>query len=174
MMLNRYILLFSVLFIFISCGDETDSGTDPVPINPLEIQGNRLNGTWYLDPIVGKISIKEETPVTMDGKVVEAFNDMTLTISEGSVEGGIFSTLNNYDEEIWPESGTWAFQDNDKNKILRSDGVSLTILCDLIHNYAQPKVYTLKISFTTAEGNEEVDWVFNFARQCSSPFNESC
>ena len=174
MMLNRYILLFSVLFIFISCDDETNAGTDLLPINPLEIQGNLLNGTWYLDPIVGKISIKEETPVTMDGKVVDVFNDMILTISEGSIEGGIFSTINNYDEEIWPKLGTWTFQDNDKNKILRSDGVSLTILCDLIQNYAQPKIYLLKISFTTTEGNEEVEWVFNFARQCSSPLYESC
>ena len=126
--------------LFISCTYDTDEGSYLAPINPLDTQANLLNGTWYLDPIADKISIKEETPVTMDGKVVEAFNDMSLKISEGSVEGGIFSTLNNYDEEIWPESGTWAFQDNDKNKILRSDGISLTILCDLIHNYAQPKV----------------------------------
>ena len=172
MNLNKYILFISVLFI--SCTDDTDEGSYLAPINPLDTQGNLLNGTWYLDPIVDKISIKEESPVTMDGKVVEVFNDMTLTISEGSLEGGIFSTLNNYDEKIWPEAGTWAFQDNDKNKILRSDGISLTILADLIHNYAQPKIYTLKISFTTTDGNEEVKWVFKFARQCSSPFNEGC
>ena len=154
-----------MLFIFISCGDDTDGGTDPVPVNPLDTQGNLLNGTW---------KVKDANSVTKDGTIVDVFTSMTVTVSGGSASGGSYSTLNSDSDEIWPSSGTWTFQNNDKNKILRSDGVSLTILCDLIHNYAQPKVYTLKISFTTTDGNEEVDWVFNFARQCSSPFNESC
>ena len=98
MNLNKYILLFSVILIFISCDDETDSGINPVPINHLEIQANILNGTWTLDQIKDKMSIKELIPVTMNGKEVFMFDDMTLTISEGSESGGIYSTLNTYDE----------------------------------------------------------------------------
>ena len=81
MNLNKYILLFSVILIFISCDDETDSGIDTVPINHLEIQANILNGTWTLDQIKDKMSIKELIPVTMNGKEVFMFDDMTLTIS---------------------------------------------------------------------------------------------
>ena len=171
---NKYILLFNVILIFISCDDETNSGTDPVPINHLEIQANILNGTWTLDQIKDKMSIKELIPVTMDGKEVFMFDDMTLTISEGSESGGIYSTLNTYDEKIWSSSGTWIFQNNDKNKILRSDGISMSILTDRIHNYAQPKRYFLRINFTTSDDNKEVEWVFNFVRECSSPYNEDC
>ena len=50
---------------------------------------------------------------------VQIFNNMTLTISEGSADGGIYSTLNTYDDKVWPSSGTWTFQNNDKNNILR-------------------------------------------------------
>ena len=47
---------------------------------------------------------------------MQVFNDMTLTISEGSVDGGIYSTLNTYDDKVWPSSGSWTFQNKDKNK----------------------------------------------------------
>ena len=173
MKLNKYTLLFYVLFIFSSC-DENDLGTNIGTEDPLETQANILNGTWDLEPLSDKPSIKDITPVTMDGKEVQVFNDMTLTISEGSVDGGIYSTLNTYDDKVWPSSGSWTFQNKDKNKILRSDDISISIFAEVIHNYAQPKVYTLRTSFTTTIGTKEIKWVFNFNRQCSSPFNEGC
>ena len=173
MILNKYTLLFYVLFIFSSC-DENDLGTNIGTEDPLETRANILNGTWDLEPLSDKLSIKNVTPVTMDGKEVQVFNDMTLTISEGSVDGGIYSTLNTYDDKVWPSSGSWNFQNNDKDKILRSDDISMSIFAEVIHNYAQPKVYTLRTSFTTTEGTKEIKWVFNFNRQCSSPFNEGC
>ena len=173
MILNKYTLLFYVLFIFSSC-DENDLGTNIGTEDPLETRANILNGTWDLEPLSDKLSIKNVTPVTMDGKEVQVFNDMTLTISEGSVDGGIYSTLNTYDDKVWPSSGSWTFQNKDKNKILRSDDISISIFAEVIHNYAQPKVYTLRTSFTTNEGTKEIKWVFNFNRQCSSPFNEGC
>ena len=173
MNLNKYILLIYVLFIFSSC-DENDLGTNIGTEDPLETRANILNGTWDLEPLSDKLSIKNVTPVTMDGKEVQVFNDMTLTISEGSVDGGIYSTLNTYDDKVWPSSGSWTFQNKDKNKILRSNDISISIFAEVIHNYAQPKVYTLRTSFTTNEGTKEIKWVFNFNRQCSSPFNEGC
>ena len=173
MNINKYILLFNFLFLFSSCY-ENDLGTNIGTEDPLESQANILNGTWDLEPISDKPSIKDITPVTKDGKEVQIFNNMTLTISEGSVDGGIYSTLNTHDDKVWPSSGTWTFQNNDKNNILRSDDISISIIAEVIHNYAQPKVYTLRTSFTITEGNKEIKWVFNFKRQCSSPFNEGC
>ncbi len=162
-----------MVFLFISCNDDKiDSNIGTV--NPLETQANILKGTWKLEQIKGRNSIKELDPVTKDGVVVDIFKRMTLTISEGSAGGGSYTTLNTYDEEIWPSLGTWTFQDNDKNKILRSDNVSMSIFVEVIHNYAQPKVYTLRTSFTIASGSKDIKWVFNFIRECSSPFNEAC
>ena len=163
MSLNKYILLLSILFILISCGDDTDARTYLSPINPLDTQGNLLNGTWNLEPLSDKPSIKDVTPVTKGGMVVDVFNNMTITISGGSAVGGSYSTLDNYDYRIWPSSGTWKFK-NDKNEILRSDGVVMSIFVELIHNYAQPKRYFLRISFTTTDGNKKVDLVFIFLR----------
>ena len=173
MNINKYILLFNFLFLFSSCY-ENDLGTNIGTEDPLESQANILNGTWDLEPISDKPSIKDITPVTKDGKEVQIFNNMTLTISEGSVDGGIYSTLNTHDDKVWPSSGTWTFQNNDKNNILRSDDISISIIAEVIHNYAQPKLYTLRTSFTITEGTKEIKWVFNFKRQCSSPFNEGC
>ena len=173
MNINKYILLFNFLFLISSCY-ENDFGTNIGTEDPLESQANILNGTWDLEPISDKPSIKDITPVTKDGKEVQIFNNMTLTISEGSVDGGIYSTLNTHDDKVWPSSGTWTFQNNDKNNILRSDDISISIIAEVIHNYAQPKVYTLRTSFTITEGTKEIKWVFNFKRQCSSPFNEGC
>ena len=173
MKLNKYTLLFYVLFIFSSC-DENDLGTNIGTEDPLITQANILNGTWNLEPLLEKPSIKDVTPVTKDGMEVQVFKDMTLTISEGSAVGGIYTTLNTYDDKVWPSSGSWTFQNNDKDKILRSDNISMSIFAEVIHNYAQPKVYTLRTSFTTTEGIKEIKWVFNFKRQCSSPFNEGC
>ena len=173
MNLKKYILLFYLLFMFSSC-DDNDLGTYIGKEDPLESQANILNGIWNLEPLLDKPSIKDITAVTKDGMEVQIFNNMTLTISEGSVVGGIYSTLNTYDDKVWPNSGTWTFQNLDQNQILRSDDISMNIFADIIHNYAQPKIYTLRNSFTTTEVSKETKWVFNFRRQCSSPFNEGC
>ena len=140
-----FILLFSLTII--SCGDETDGGTDPVPVNPLDTQGNLLNGTW---------KVIDSNSVTKDGTIVDVFTSMTLTVSGGSASGGSYSTLNSDSDEIWPSSGTWTFQNNDKNKILRSDGVSMSI---------SATETTLRTSFTTTGGIKDGNWVFDFVKQ---------
>ena len=74
--LNKYILLFLCLFIFTSC-DENNLGTNIGTEDPLESQANILNGTWDLEPLSEKPSIKDVTPVTKDGMEVQIFNNMT-------------------------------------------------------------------------------------------------
>ena len=137
-------LLLSAMFI--SCSD--DDGGDPVtPVDPLDTQGNLLNGTW---------KVKDANSVTKDGSIVDVFTSMTLTISGGSKSGGSYSTSNSDSGEIWPSSGSWTFQNADKNKILRSDGVAVSI---------SVTEGTLRTSFTTTGGIKDGNWVFDFTKQ---------
>ena len=140
-----FILLFSLTII--SCGEDTDGGDDVTPVDPLDTQGNLLNGTW---------KVKDANSVTKDGTIVDVFTSMTLTVSGGSASGGNYSTLNSDSDEIWPSSGTWTFQNGDKNKILRSDGVSMSISLT---------EYNLLTSFNTTGGIKDGNWVFDFVKQ---------
>ncbi|MEC7877956.1 MAG: hypothetical protein VX499_03225, partial [Bacteroidota bacterium] len=63
------ILLFSI--VIISCSDDDDGG-GPAPVDPLDTQGNLLNGSW---------KVKDANSVTKDGSIVDVFTNMTLTVS---------------------------------------------------------------------------------------------
>ncbi len=138
------ILLFSI--VIISCSDDDDGG-GPAPVDPLDTQGNLLNGSW---------KVKDANSVTKDGAIVDVFTNMTLTVSGGSKSGGSYSTSNSDSDEIWPNSGTWEFQSGDKNKLLRSDGVVVSI--SLTET-------TLRTSFQTSGGLKDGNWVFDFIKQ---------
>ena len=81
---------------------------------------------------------------------------MTLTISGGTKSGGNYSTTGSDSDEIWASSGTWEFQNGDKNKILRNDGIAVSI--SLTET-------TLRTSFTTSGGLKDGNWVFDFVKQ---------
>ena len=138
------ILLFSIAII--SCSDDDDGG-GPAPVDPLDTQGNLLNGSW---------KVKDANSVTKDGSIVDVFTNMTPTVSGGSKSGVIYSTSNSDSGEIWPNSGTWEFQSGDKNKLLRSDGVVVSI--SLTET-------TLRTSFQTSGGLKDGNWVFDFIKQ---------
>ena len=138
------ILLFCTLFL-VSCGGEEEAG--PTPVDPLDTQGNLLNGSW---------KVKDANSVTKDGTIADVFTTMTLTISGGSKSGGNYSTSNSDSAEIWPNSGTWIFSSGDKNKILRSDNVVVSI---------SATETTLRASFTTSGGLKDGNWVFDFIKQ---------
>ena len=79
----RYLLILLLSVVIISCSE--DEGEDFVtPVDPLDTQGNLLNGTW---------KVKDANSVTKDGSIVDVFTSMTLTISGGSASGGSYSTL---------------------------------------------------------------------------------
>ena len=113
----------------------------------MDTQGNLLNGSW---------KVKDANSVTKDGSIVDVFTNMTLTVSGGSKSGGNYSTSNSDSDEIWPNSGTWEFQSGDKNKLLRSDGVVVSI--SLTET-------TLRTSFQTSGGLKDGNWVFDFIKQ---------
>ena len=141
----RYLFILLLSVVIISCSDD-DGGDDVTPVDPLDTQGNLLNGTY---------EITDSNSVTKDSEIVSVFTSMTLTISGGSASGGNYSTTNSDSDEIWPSSGTWTFQNGDKNKILRSDGVSMNISLT---------EYNLLTSFNTTGGIKDGNWAFLFTK----------
>ncbi len=145
--LKLYLFTLVIVLFISSCGEQEGDGDTVVPVDPLDTQGNLLNGSWI---------VKDANSVTKDGAIVDVFTTMTLTISGGTKSGGNYSTSGSDSNEIWANSGTWEFQNNDKNKILRSDGVSVSI--SLTET-------TLRTSFTTSGGLKDGNWVFDFIKQ---------
>jgi len=79
--------------------------------DPLTVQLNRLGQTWQLGEVVN------------DGiNVTDKFTGFTLTITTNKS----FTTLNG--ANAWPASGTFEFIGDNKNILLRSDGLEITIL----------------------------------------------
>ena len=148
--LSFFILLLSTLLI--SCGEEGDGGggggVTPTPEDPLDLQAAILNGNW---------KVKDANSVTKDGTIVDVFTTMTLNISGGTKSGGNYSTSHSEDSgtEVWPNSGSWTFQNTDKNKVLRNDGVVVSI---------SVTETTLRTSFTVSGGIKDGNWVFNFVK----------
>ena len=139
-----YNFLLLILLISISC-----NSVDPEPEvqDPLDIQADLLNGTWIL---------KDESSAVKDGNIITDFKDITVTFSGATKDGGNYATTNSIDANVWPNNGSWQFQNNDKSKLLRSDNVVLSI------SVTQT---TLRISFTIVGGLKEGNWVFDFVKQ---------
>ena len=139
---HTYFLIY--LFLTISC-----NSVDPEPEiqDPLDIQADLLNGTWVL---------KDESSAVKDGNIITDFKDITVTFSGATKDGGNYATTNSIDSNVWPNNGSWQFQNNDKSKLLRSDNVVLSI------SVTQT---TLRTSFTIVGGLKEGNWVFDFIKQ---------
>ena len=51
-----------------------------------------------------------------------------MIFSAGATKsGGNYATTNSIDSGVWPNSGSWQFQNNDKSKVLRNDNVVISI-----------------------------------------------
>ena len=133
------------LFFILSCGNNKQPDLELT--DPLDIQANLLNGKWIL---------KNETSATRDGSVVSDFKNLTLSFSGSSNSGGTYSTSNSIDSDVWPNSGTWVFQNNEKSKLLRNDNVLMNI------SVTQT---TLRISFTVEGGLKVGNWIFDFIKE---------
>ena len=146
--LEKLLLIFLISLVSFSCNDDDDSTPTPTPDDPLDAQATLLNGTW---------KVKASNSVTKDGTIVDVFTTMSLTITGGTKDGGNFTTDHNEDSgtEVWPNSGTWTFQNGDKNKLLRNDGVVMSI--SVTEN-------TLRTSFTVSGGIKDGNWVLDFTK----------
>ena len=146
--LEKLLLIFLISLVSFSCNDDDDSTTTPTPDDPLDSQASLLNGNW---------KVKDSNSVTKDGTIVDVFTTMSLTITGATKDGGNFTTDHNEDSgtEVWPNSGTWTFQNGDKNKLLRNDGVVMSI--SVTEN-------TLRTSFTVSGGIKDGNWVIDFTK----------
>ena len=146
--LEKLLLIFLISLVSFSCNDDDDSTPTPTPDDPLDAQATLLNATW---------KVKDSNSVTKDGTIVDVFTTMSLTITGGTKDGGNFTTDHNEDSgtEVWPNSGTWTFQNGDKNKLLRNDGVVMSI--SVTEN-------TLRTSFTVSGGIKDGNWVLDFTK----------
>ena len=144
---NLLILFISILII--SCGDDDGSTPTPTPTDPLDAQATLLNGNW---------KVKDANSVTKDGTIVDVFTTMTLNLSGGTKSGGNYSASHTEDSgtEVWPNSGTWTFQNSDKSKVIRNDGVVISL---------SVTETTLRTSFTVSGGIKDGNWVFDFVKQ---------
>ena len=145
--LQYYLLAILFSLVIISCGD--DDGSTPTPTDPLDAQATLLNGNW---------KVKDANSVTKDGTIVDVFTTMTLNLSGGTKSGGNYSTSHTEDSgtEVWPNSGTWTFQNSDKSKVIRNDGVVISL---------SVTETTLRTSFTVSGGIKDGNWVFDFVKQ---------
>jgi len=142
----KYIFLnITFLFLIFSACNSVDP--TPEPDDPLDIHANLLNGTWVL---------KDASSAVKDSNVISEFKDLTLTISGATKSGGNYATTNSIDSDVWPNSGSWQFQNNDKSKVLRNDNVVISI------SVTQT---TLRTSFTVVGGLKEGNWIFDFIKQ---------
>tara|TARA_B100001057_G_scaffold13732_1_gene12902 strand:- start:5336 stop:5767 length:432 start_codon:yes stop_codon:yes gene_type:complete len=141
---KTYNFFLFILLISISC-----NSVDPESEiqDPLDIQADLLNGTWIL---------KDESSAVKDGNIITDFKDISVTFSGATKDGGNYATTNSIDANVWPNNGSWQFQNNDKSKLLRSDNVVLSI------SVTQT---TLRTSFTIVGGLKEGNWVFDFIKQ---------
>ena len=132
------ICLFSLLFYTCKSVDPEET------IDPLDIQANLLNGTWKL---------KDASSAIKDGNVESTFSSLQLILYGSTKIGGNYSTTNSADINVWPNTGSWQFNNEDPNKLLRSDSVLISIsLTDS----------TLTSSFVVSGGIKAGNWVFNF------------
>ena len=135
--------LIFIVSIFLSC---KSIDPDSQIIDPLLIQAGLLDGTWKL---------KDLSSAVKDGNVEESFSDFEFIIYGSTKIGGNYSTVNSSNENVWPQSGTWEFYNDDPNKILRNDSVLITIsISDT----------TLNSSFIVIGGLKEGNWEFSFVK----------
>jgi len=99
------------LMLFWACGGDDDPGPDPQPtLAGLQAEvTTKLIGKWNL------------SGVTRDGMDVESeFLGFTVTFTASG-----FTTSNG--DLAWESTGTWYFQSDSSNKIIRDDNVTMSV-----------------------------------------------
>lgn len=106
-MKNHKSIFYTVLLaaaLFAGC-----KGDDPQP-ETQRVQKLLSSGTWQTDQVW-----VDETDQT------SFFTGLTLSFTKDT-----YSTTNG--KAVWPASGTWEFADDSADKIIRDDGIEVTVL----------------------------------------------
>ena len=141
-MRHFHILVF-IVSVFLSC---KSIDPDSQIVDLLDIQAVLLDGTWKL---------KDLSSAVKDGNVEESFSGLEFIIYGSTKIGGNYSTVNSTDKDVWPQSGTWKFYNDDPNKIIRNDSVLINI---------SVSDTTLSSSFIIIGGLKEGNWEFSFVK----------
>ena len=141
-MRHFHILVF-IVSVFLSC---KSIDPDSQIVDPLDIQAVLLDGTWKL---------KDLSSAVKDGNIEESFSGLEFIIYGSTKIGGNYSTVNSTDKDVWPQSGTWKFYNDDPNKIIRNDSVLINI---------SVSDTTLSSSFIIIGGLKEGNWEFSFVK----------
>ena len=132
-----------IVSVFLTC---KSIDPDSQIVDPLDIQAVLLDGTWKL---------KDLSSAVKDGNVEETFSGLEFIIYGSTKIGGNYSTVNSTDKDVWPQSGTWKFYNDDPNKIIRNDSVLINI---------SVSDTTLSSSFIIIGGLKEGNWEFSFVK----------
>ena len=132
-----------IVSVFLTC---KSIDPDSQIVDPLDIQAVLLDGTWKL---------KDLSSAVKDGNVEESFSGLEFIIYGSTKIGGNYSTVNSTDKDVWPQSGTWKFYNDDPNKIIRNDSVLINI---------SVSDTTLSSSFIIIGGLKEGNWEFSFVK----------
>jgi hypothetical protein len=109
-------LVFVSLVIFMSCG--SDSGTDPV--DPADAQAALLQDSW---------TVNASQVVYENGNPDVDWTGFTLSITGASASGGSYSVsgVPTGFESVWPSCGTWTFNNNNIDELLRCDNIVMDV-----------------------------------------------
>ncbi len=104
------ILLLSSFITLIGCKDDSDPAPTELDLQLTALQNGGSNWVLGVDGVL------------KDGfDVSNQFSGFKLTI------GAFTFTTKNSLSGAWPASGTWEFQDDNPNQVLRSDGVLMAV-----------------------------------------------
>ena len=142
-MMRHFHILGIIVSVLLTC---KSIDPDSQIVDPLDIQAVLLDGTWKL---------KDLSSAVKDGNVEETFSGLEFIIYGSTKIGGNYSTVNSTDKDVWPQSGTWKFYNDDPNKIIRNDSVLINI---------SVSDTTLSSSFIIIGGLKEGNWEFSFVK----------
>jgi len=114
MRIRLSIIAFTLILGVMINGCKTDP---PKTKTDEEIQTDKLTGTWVLE------TGGTNPAVTIDGNDVSAdWSGFTLTLGDKT-----YQTSSADSPEVWPASGTWAYETNDVSKLIRDDGIEISV-----------------------------------------------
>ena len=140
-------LVFVSLVIFTNCGDDGGGGTKP---DPKGDQAELLVIDWDLT----------SNGASLESAAQADWNGFSVTFS-GDGDGGTYSTSGSQTTDVWPASGTWEFDGDDIDTMIRNDGVEMDI--SSVTSSGLTLVFNINTSGSTRSSGVDGNWSFTFS-----------
>lgn len=148
-MKNILNISFLLALVFFAASCSSDSSTPAA--NPLDEKAALIGGTS---------SLAEGGATTPSGATVLDWSSLVVEISGNGSGGSITATgVPQGGEPVWPASSTWTFSNEAGTKMLRADGVEMTI------NAASESALSLSFSVAQPAAKASIvegSWTFEF------------